>query len=129
MSRRFRVRAAAAGAGRGCRPRGAGRAAAPVAEYPEGYTVQMGGTPVGYHPNDPEPDEENEMTQREYQVTGMTCGHCELSVREEVEQLAGVTDIAVSAAAGTLTISAPDDLDDAGVIAAVGEAGYSAVRA
>ncbi|UIP59816.1 heavy-metal-associated domain-containing protein [Agromyces marinus] len=69
------------------------------------------------------------MTQREYQVTGMTCGHCELSVREEVEQLAGVTDIAVSAAAGTLTISAPDDLDDAGVIAAVGEAGYSAVRA
>jgi copper chaperone len=38
------------------------------------------------------------MTQREYQVTGMTCGHCELSVREEVEQIAGVTDITVSAA-------------------------------
>lgn len=68
------------------------------------------------------------MTQREYQVTGMTCGHCELSVREEVEQLAGVTDISVSAASGTLSIAAPADLDDAGVIAAVEEAGYSAVR-
>jgi copper chaperone len=69
------------------------------------------------------------MTQREYQVTGMTCGHCERSVRDEVEQLAGVTGIQVSAASGTLTLSAPADLDDAGVIAAVEEAGYAAVRA
>lgn len=68
------------------------------------------------------------MTQREYQVTGMTCGHCEVSVREEVEQIAGVTDISVSAASGTLSITAPADLDDAGVLAAVEEAGYSAVR-
>ncbi|MGR0318948.1 heavy-metal-associated domain-containing protein [Agromyces sp. ZXT2-3] len=68
------------------------------------------------------------MTEREYQVTGMTCGHCEMSVREEVEQLSGVTGIQVSAASGTLTLSAPADLDDDGVIAAVEEAGYSAVR-
>ncbi|WP_400997237.1 heavy-metal-associated domain-containing protein [Agromyces sp. GXQ0307] len=68
------------------------------------------------------------MTEREYQVTGMTCGHCEMSVREEVEQLVGVTGITVSAASGSLTLSAPTDLDDAGVIAAVEEAGYSAVR-
>lgn len=68
------------------------------------------------------------MSEREYQVTGMTCGHCELSVREEVEQLAGVTGIQVSAAAGRLTITAPADLDDDGVIAAVEEAGYAAVR-
>lgn len=68
------------------------------------------------------------MSEREYQVTGMTCGHCELSVREEVEQLAGVADIRVSAAAGRLTITAPADLDDDGVIAAVEEAGYAAVR-
>ena len=68
------------------------------------------------------------MSEREYQVAGMTCGHCELSVREEVEQLAGVSDIQVSAAAGRLTILAPADLDDAGVIAAVEEAGYAAVR-
>ncbi len=30
------------------------------------------------------------MAVREFQVTGMTCGHCEMSVREEVGQLVGV---------------------------------------
>lgn len=68
------------------------------------------------------------MSEREYQVTGMTCGHCEMSVREEVEQIPGVTGIQVSAAAGRLSITAPADLDDDGVIAAVEEAGYAAVR-
>ena len=68
------------------------------------------------------------MSEREYQVTGMTCGHCEMSVREEVEQLPGVTGIQVSAAAGRLSITAPADLDDDGVIAAVEAAGYAAVR-
>lgn len=68
------------------------------------------------------------MSEREYQVTGMTCGHCEMSVREEIEQLPGVTGIQVSAAAGRLSITAPADLDDDGVIAAVEEAGYAAVR-
>lgn len=68
------------------------------------------------------------MSEREYQVTGMTCGHCEMSVREEVEQLPGVTGIQVSAAAGRLSITARADLDDDGVIAAVEEAGYAAVR-
>lgn len=68
------------------------------------------------------------MSEREYQVTGMTCGHCEMSVREEVAQLGGVDVVAVSAASGRLTVTAPADLDDAGVLAAVEEAGYSAVR-
>ena len=38
------------------------------------------------------------MSQREYQVTGMTCGHCELSVREELAQLGGIDVVEVSAA-------------------------------
>jgi len=68
------------------------------------------------------------MSQREYQVTGMTCGHCELSVREELARLGGVDVVEVSAASGRLTVTAPAGLDDAGVLAAVEEAGYSAVR-
>ncbi|MPV36017.1 heavy-metal-associated domain-containing protein [Georgenia subflava] len=68
------------------------------------------------------------MDQREYQVTGMTCGHCEMSVREEVEQVAGVEKIDVSAQTGKLVLSASQPLDDAAVLAAVGEAGYQAVR-
>lgn len=69
------------------------------------------------------------MTTNEYQVTGMTCGHCEMSIREEVEQIAGVQDIAVSAQTGKLTVTGAETLDDAQVLAAVEEAGYSAVRA
>ncbi|MCS3843623.1 heavy-metal-associated domain-containing protein [Microbacterium sp. AK031] len=69
------------------------------------------------------------MSTAEYKVTGMTCGHCEVSVREEVSQIAGVEDIQVSAQAGTLVVTATDAIDDADVLAAVDEAGYSAVRA
>lgn len=69
------------------------------------------------------------MSTTEYQVTGMTCGHCEMSVREEVGQLAGVDAIEVSAQTGKLVVTASAPLDDAEVLAAVEEAGYSAVRA
>lgn len=65
----------------------------------------------------------------EFTVTGMTCGHCEMSVREEVEQLPGVDGIEVSAQDGTLRVSSTRPLDDGQVVAAVGEAGYTAVRA
>ena len=68
------------------------------------------------------------MTTNEYQVTGMTCGHCELSVREEVEQIPGVEEIQVSAQTGRLAVRASEPLEDAKVLAAVEEAGYSAVR-
>ncbi|WP_298866783.1 heavy-metal-associated domain-containing protein [uncultured Microbacterium sp.] len=69
------------------------------------------------------------MATSEYQVTGMTCGHCEMSIREEVSQIPGVDEIQVSAQTGKLVVSSTSDLDDAAVLAAVDEAGYSAVRA
>ena len=68
------------------------------------------------------------MTVSEYQVTGMTCGHCEMSVREEVSEVAGVTDVQVSAETGKLVVTADGDIDDARVSDAVAEAGYSAER-
>lgn len=68
------------------------------------------------------------MTANEYQVSGMTCGHCELSIREEVGELAGIQDIQVSAQTGRLVVSSAGEIDDAAVLAAVEEAGYSAVR-
>lgn len=63
-----------------------------------------------------------------YAVTGMTCGHCEGSVRSEVAKIAGVTGIDVSAASGSLVITSDAPVDDAAVIAAVDEAGYRAAR-
>ena len=66
-------------------------------------------------------------TTADYRVTGMTCGHCEMSVREEVEQIVGVEIVDVSAQTGMLRITAAD-VDDAQILSAVFEAGYSAVR-
>ncbi|CAG7844992.1 heavy-metal-associated domain-containing protein [Nocardioides rotundus] len=68
------------------------------------------------------------MATTEYQVTGMTCGHCETSVRGEVSQVPGVTGVEVSVATGRLVVTAEQPVDDAAVIAAVDEAGYAAVR-
>ncbi len=68
------------------------------------------------------------MSTTEYQVTGMTCGHCEMSVRDEVGQIAGVEVIDVSAQSGKLVVTASSPVADADILAAVDEAGYSAVR-
>lgn len=68
------------------------------------------------------------MSTNEFQVTGMTCGHCEMSIREEVAEVPGVEDIQVSAQTGVLLVTGSDSLDDAQILAAVAEAGYSAVR-
>jgi copper chaperone CopZ len=69
------------------------------------------------------------MNTSEYQVTGMTCGHCEMSIREEVSTVPGVQEIQVSAQTGKLIITSTEEVDDAAVITAVDEAGYKAVRA
>lgn len=63
-----------------------------------------------------------------FQVSGMSCGHCEASVRAEVEKIAGVEQIDVDAKTGSLVISSSAPLSDADVLAAVDEAGYEAAR-
>lgn len=68
------------------------------------------------------------MTTTEFQVTGMTCGHCEMSVREEVQEVPGVTGVEVSHQSGQLTVTSEQPVDEAAVIAAVEEAGYQGVR-
>lgn len=67
-------------------------------------------------------------TTTEYQVTGMSCGHCETAIRAEVSEIAGVTGIEVSTQTGRLAVTSEQPVDDAAVIAAVDEAGYTAVR-
>ncbi|MCF3100373.1 heavy-metal-associated domain-containing protein [Streptomyces roseoverticillatus] len=59
-----------------------------------------------------------------YRVTGMTCGHCEGSVSQEVSGLAGVTSVKAVAATGLVTVTSTGPLDDEAVRAAVDEAGY-----
>lgn len=67
-------------------------------------------------------------TIRHFTVTGMTCGHCEDAVTQEVGALEGVTEAAVSASSGSLTVKLADQAPaaDEAIIAAVDEAGYQA---
>ena len=69
------------------------------------------------------------MTTTKFQVTGMTCGHCEMSVREEVTEIPGVAAVEVSHRTGELVVTSTAPVDDAVVLAAVEEAGYTATRA
>jgi copper chaperone CopZ len=64
------------------------------------------------------------MTEAIYTVTGMTCGHCAASVREEVGAIAGVRDVAVDVPTGAVTVTSENDLDRDDIRVAVEEAGY-----
>ena len=63
------------------------------------------------------------MEQKTYTVSGMTCAHCVLSVREEVGDVAGVRAVDVELATGRMAVLG-DGVDEAAVAAAVAEAGY-----
>ncbi|GHF36147.1 putative metal-binding protein [Streptomyces mashuensis] len=64
------------------------------------------------------------MSTTVYQVTGMTCGHCESAVTSELSALEGVTSVQAVAATGLVTVTSAAPLDDEAVRAAVDEAGY-----
>lgn len=63
---------------------------------------------------------------REYAVEGMTCGHCAMSVTEEVEQIPGVTGVDVDLEAGRVVVRG-DGFSDKAIHEAVDEAGYEVV--
>jgi copper chaperone len=63
---------------------------------------------------------------REYAVKGMTCGHCVMSVTEEVEQVPGVTGVDVDLATGRVVVRG-DGFSDEAIREAVHEAGYEVV--
>ena len=60
-----------------------------------------------------------------WHVTGMTCGHCVASVREEIGELPGVERVDVALDSGEVTVVSADPLDREAVSAAVEEAGYA----
>ncbi|WP_326705796.1 MULTISPECIES: heavy-metal-associated domain-containing protein [Streptomyces] len=62
-----------------------------------------------------------------YEVKGMTCGHCEGAVSEEISALGGVTSVEAVATTGRVTVSSKAPLAEDAVRAAVDEAGYELV--
>ncbi|MDF5752476.1 heavy-metal-associated domain-containing protein [Spongiactinospora sp. TRM90649] len=68
------------------------------------------------------------MSTATYTVSGMTCGHCVSSVKEEVGGVQGVTGVEVDLATGRVTVTGDGPVDPAAVGAAVKEAGYTVVE-
>lgn len=62
-----------------------------------------------------------------YQVSGMTCGHCEGAVSEEISGIEGVTSVKAVASTGQVTVTSRAPLAEDAVRAAVDEAGYELV--
>jgi copper chaperone len=62
-----------------------------------------------------------------FTVTGMTCGHCQRAVTDEIAAVDGVESVTVDLTSGTVTVTAYRPLDRADIAAAVDEAGYALV--
>ena len=66
----------------------------------------------------------------ELSVDGMTCGHCVMSVSEELREVPGVKNVEVllnSGATSKVTVLTDTPLDDAALSDAVSEAGFTLV--
>lgn len=68
------------------------------------------------------------MINTEFNVQGMTCGHCAQAVTTELKKLAGVHEVTVSVESGIVSVESAHVLDVDDVAAAVDEAGYELVR-
>ena len=66
----------------------------------------------------------------ELSVDGMTCGHCVMSVKEELGEIPGVKNVDVilnSGATSKVTVLTDTPLDDSALSDAVSEAGFTLV--
>lgn len=62
-----------------------------------------------------------------YEVSGMSCGHCEGAVSGEISELPGVSSVKAVASTGEVTVVSAAALDEEAVRAAVDEAGFELV--
>lgn len=77
-------------------------------------------------PTAPPTAQEASMSTQTFPVTGLTCGHCVSAVTSELQELPGVTDVAVDLVAGgtsTVTVSSEQPVEESAVAAALDEAG------
>jgi copper chaperone len=62
-----------------------------------------------------------------FQVTGMSCGHCQRAVTEEINRIPGVHGVTVDLATGSVTVTTTQPVDRADIAYAVDEAGYTLI--
>lgn len=62
-----------------------------------------------------------------FRVPGMTCGHCEKAVTDEMMKITGVESVQIDLDTKSVTVSSDSALVWADVEAAIDEAGFEAV--
>lgn len=67
------------------------------------------------------------MSKIEIKIEGMTCGHCQMSVTNELATIAGVTNVTVDHTLGTAIVES-EGVSNQQFEDAVSEAGYKAVE-
>jgi len=64
------------------------------------------------------------MATKVYQVKGMSCNHCKMTVTKAISSIPGVTGVEVDLGTGQVTVTFSGEPDDQKVRDAVEEAGY-----
>jgi Cu2+-exporting ATPase len=60
-------------------------------------------------------------------IEGMNCGHCAAKVKVALEEIGGVSNVAVDLAGKSAVLDAPDGVSEEAIKTAVSEVGYSVV--
>ena len=100
-----------------------------VRSHADSHTEAQAGSAAGSDTAGPDNASAAGSEVAEFQVSGMSCSHCEHAVTTEVGQLTGVQSVDVSAATGRLVVTSATMIDVEQVLAAVDEAGYQATPA
>ena len=67
------------------------------------------------------------MTTTTFLVPGMTCGHCNGAVTDELSKISGVTNVDVDLDSKKVTIESEAEVEWQVIVVAVDEAGFEAV--
>lgn len=62
------------------------------------------------------------------EIKGMTCGHCEGRVTNELQAIPGVTKVTASAEKASATIESDFEIAEDSIVLAVQKAGYSVIK-
>lgn len=66
------------------------------------------------------------MSKIEITIEGMTCGHCAMSITNEIATIEGISSVKVDHVSGKAIVEASEQVSNSALREAVAEAGYSA---
>ena len=72
------------------------------------------------------PMKEKHMQKTEIEISGMTCGHCAMSISKELEAVPGIHVLEVNHATGKAIVEG--EASEENLVAAIDKAGYQATK-